>query len=85
MAMWLRVLGSNTVADQRFTPTLANSSPKFNSLVKFVNNRLVYFLPAGTFNDRVEPPIQVTSGCLWEVVIQESNYSVQGSLFREEF
>ena len=26
------VLGSNTVADQRLTPTLANNSPKLNSL-----------------------------------------------------
>ena len=27
------VLGCNTVADQRLTPTLANNSPKLNSLV----------------------------------------------------
>ena len=27
------VLGSNTVADQRLTPTVANNSPKLNSLV----------------------------------------------------
>ena len=38
VAIWLRVLGSNIVADQRPTPTLANSSPKFNCLVMFVNN-----------------------------------------------
>lgn len=38
VAIWLRVLGSNIVADLRLTLTLANSSPKFNFLVMFVNN-----------------------------------------------